>query len=115
MKIRSGFVSNSSTASFVIFGIKGRYVDNDETSYESLEELLEGTGLEVLNQEFGETFLGKMIYFRSSEDYDGNESEETSLSDLNKAQDKIAELKDEISKYFKSDFSIGIHSGITSC
>ena len=114
MKIRSGFVSNSSTASFVIFGIKGKYTNN-ETSYEDLQELLDEAGLEILEQEFGETFLGKMISFISSEDYDGNESEETSLSDLNKAQDKIEELKNEISKYFESDFSIGIHSGITSC
>jgi hypothetical protein len=47
MKIRQGFVSNSSTTSFCIYGMKYDGPEsNDEDEDESLYDKLKGTGLE---------------------------------------------------------------------
>jgi len=54
MKIRAGFVSNSSSVSFCIYGI---YVDHPE---EELEEVAEGLGLFCHGDQYGDgLYIGR--------------------------------------------------------
>jgi hypothetical protein len=73
MKIRNGFVSNSSSTSFCIYGAKisGKDFeidyddeDNDDNEddldeYDSLEKIADEIGLEVYTMEYVDNFIGK--------------------------------------------------------
>jgi len=76
MKLRLGFVSNSSTSSFVIVGT---YFDhNDE-----LIELIEKSNLNIY-----ENIVGVSVSISSDDDYEANE---LNLDDLKKTIDKVKE------------------------
>jgi hypothetical protein len=57
MKIRRGFVSNSSSASFCIYGVCVGAKSWDEQ--EQLEELLSDTDLEIHGPEYRHTYIGR--------------------------------------------------------
>lgn len=56
MKIRNGFVSNSSTTSFCIYGISSDSIDED---VDDMEEKIEEAGLEIHSGEEGTKYIGR--------------------------------------------------------
>jgi hypothetical protein len=65
MKTRNGFVSNSSTSSFVVLGIKHQC---DFDDLERLEKKIEEVGLDVLTDDGDFVYIGKTIADFSDED-----------------------------------------------
>ena len=116
MKIKAGFVSNSSTCSFVIggwktnlpwnelaelFGILHKYGDEDDL-WDAIH-----------NHEFihiygDEIFLGVEIA-RGSDSYD---DEEILLSELTNRLDKISELAEKLNLDLKT---AGVYTGVYPC
>lgn len=92
MKIRSGFVSNSSSTSFVLVGIEmpedhQKRLESMDDPWEFIEKFTEDTGLDILFQDEYK-LIGKRIASASS---DGESLPDKSLSVDNIVQ-KITEL-----------------------
>jgi len=64
VKVRSGFVSNSSTSSFVLIGL---YLDASQYTYKALDELVEPQGLRVISYGAEEGFVPKGKFFVGEE------------------------------------------------
>ena len=86
MKIRNGFVSNSSSSSFVILGVK-RSGDYDEIQNEDLGEDIESLYVECS----GYDYITGIVLSRSESDCDYLEDSAVSFSELNKMAIKISE------------------------
>jgi len=64
MKVRTGFVSNSSSSSFLIWGISKSSselrslltIEEDDEVYEKLEDCLSKTGLDYYHPEYDDTY-----------------------------------------------------------
>lgn len=104
MKIRRGFVSNSSTSSFLIYGIcveegeeKG-LIGETEDFFESFEKILEGTNLEWHAPEECGIFIGLS--------WDGVKDDETGKQFKERVR---GELEKVFGKKIK-DFELGTHS-----
>jgi len=82
MKRRLGFVSNSSTSSFVLLGIKKNAKEFTEEEYEDL------WGVSGVIVDDGDVYMGEVL--ATGPDYDFTESV-TSLEELNKKACAIAE------------------------
>jgi len=113
MKIRSGFVSNSSSSSFALVGVK--------LSEEQLDELIALAGSKIPNQgteeesdlDFYDFFEKEKLGFNDCREYDEGmqigeplgidpESHEGSVADLIKEiKDTEAEAEETLTKFFK--------------
>lgn len=118
MKIRNGFVSNSSTASFVVFGIKGTQKKNMsyeeiDAFYEDMEEFSKNNKLDYINDE-DDIYIGKTVSYLT-DDGINRSSKKLNLNDLKSVQDKLEDLEEEIKKLVDTDFNFGLYSGMCQC
>ena len=100
MKIRTGFVSNSSSCSFTIYGIEL----HDSVPYE-LEKKLEAAGLEIMAGEW-DYYVGLVICGE-------NEHEMMGICENDHLMANIVKLKEKVRKVLKEfypDTEIGLWS-----
>jgi hypothetical protein len=92
MKTRNGFVSNSSTSSFVLVGL---YLDAKKYTREALDEMLEPHSLRVITHEDEEGFVPKGKFFVGEQlmriDDDGP-PRDVSLTDALETISKLREI-----------------------
>ena len=127
MKMRSGFVSNSSSCSFVILGVK---IEDDELHMLNIEHS-EKISLISAAIEYGEDHSEDGQFFNPADDDTlyfgesvarGDECEnlyetETSFSDLSKKSEKILkDLKKVLKKEYQSNkFEVKLYTGTGVC
>lgn len=118
MKIRNGFVSNSSSSSFVIYGVKieDKSVEDIVKQFYSEEEL----------KEFGEDDYWDLLYSRKLNDKIGfdiltddiecwvgkiiSESDESYMNDGEMSFEEIVEARDKLKEFFP-DLESKIYAG----
>ena len=98
MKIREGFVSNSSSSSFVLLGIKR--TTQDINSWNDLIEKYD------LQEVYDENIAG--FHYFSSDDCGEVEETQVSLADVQKSIDKLKQI-------FGEDADIKWFSGMEAC
>lgn len=87
MKIRNGFVSNSSSSSFLMYGL---YIDNDELNcsseqfYNKLEEMVSGTCLDHESSDYYEGAYIGTSWSHVKDDETGHEFKERVLAGFSK-------------------------------
>jgi hypothetical protein len=99
MKIRNGFVSNSSTSNFLIFGVKAPYTENIEEKVDTFNKQFDVT-LDILFDDGSDVHIGRVFY-------DVGDGEE--IGDLEIDHDSLNEMADEIkehSKEFEETFGV---------
>ena len=100
MKIRNGFVSNSSSSSFVILGVKRETADEDNENY--------GHGIRTLYVEGGKYDYITGIVIADGSDYDFPDKEYTF--------EKIQEYSKIIAEELKVDPSeVSLITGVRPC
>ena len=92
MKIRNGFVSNSSSSSFVIIGWSMEEIDSDKKDLIIEEKIDLGEGNQYLSDD-GPGYVGIVLADISSEDGEHTNSRTFSLEDLTS---KISLLKNKL-------------------
>lgn len=117
MKKRLGFVSNSSSSSFVVMGVKitrdeeveiakkFKDIDNDESVY--LPDIVSGIGNNYLDDDDA-TYLGTIIC-NVHDDDGGLEQNEIDMEDM------IKRTKNVLEKVGLQDRNIKIYTGTRSC
>jgi hypothetical protein len=114
MKIRNGFVSNSSTSSFLIVGIKGKIKKEKNDDYEAWEKLFTDIKLDYLPNE-GPWYFGRVIF----DNPDDSGSEGVQEVDTVKVTKSLKKLLEEhisvLSEYIDSDFKVKVYAGTRSC
>lgn len=93
MKTRNGFVSNSSSSSFVIYGVQLEH----DTDFET-EQKLSDAGLQVEYGEYGEAYAGLLITAEHEHSYCSGIDESIPL-DIQK-QNAVKNLTDIFGKEF---------------
>jgi len=127
MKTRAGFVSNSSTASFLIMGVQlnlsiselakkirdrlfpDMKVDEGEAGGDIIDRFTEETPLSVVGWE-GDPIIGKLLIYSQDDDFSVKELELT-MANLSKQAEETREV---LTKLGITD-EVKIYSGTESC
>jgi len=104
MKYRAGWVSNSSTSSFIVVGYKLK-VEEFHDHYEDWEALADDLGLGIISDDY-EAYIGKILGYSESGEVALSElTESISLKALEDLKEKDS-LPSEMSKELKLHFGI---------
>jgi len=79
MKARNGFISNSSSSSFAILGIKHQLSKNEDDDFDEFIQKIEKTKLEILTDDGSYCFIGKVIV----DGEDAFEGKEMEIDEIN--------------------------------
>uniref|UniRef100_A0A6H2A5R3 Uncharacterized protein n=1 Tax=viral metagenome TaxID=1070528 RepID=A0A6H2A5R3_9ZZZZ len=127
MKTRAGFVSNSSTASFLIMGVQlnlsiselaekirdglfpDMQMDEDKGGWNIIDRFTEETPLSVVGLD-GDPIIGKLLIYSHDDDYSVKELELT-MTDLSKQAEETKEVLDKLG----ITDEVKIYSGTESC
>lgn len=114
MKIRNGFVSNSSTSSFLIVGFKGEVVAETDEQYDEFVKMIDELGIEWLTDD-GPSYFGKVIFDNPDDSGPEEVQEVDTLSEYKKVKKIVDKNSKILSKYIKSNFQIKTYAGTRSC
>ena len=106
MKGRSGFVSNSSTASFVLLGFDATGIDLDREDMEENEDFSVLWGSEDGCPEGVEQVIGKYVFRCSSDSW-----AEADVTEIGPLMMEVIRIRER----FKSSARINLWSGMQSC
>ena len=105
MKIRNGFVSNSSSSSFVILGVKRNF--DDELDYEKIENEKFGNGIRTLYVEENDCDIITGFILADGDDY---------LDYTSKSFDQLTEMAQKVSDTLNVDIeSVKLITGTRPC
>lgn len=105
MKIRNGFVSNSSSSSFVILGVKRSF--NDELDYEKVDSERFDSGIRTLYVEERDCDVITGIVISDSDDY---------LDYYSKSINELTEMAEKVSTALNVDISeVKLITGTRPC
>lgn len=101
MKIREGFVSNSSSSSFMLVGFRAPIEKDDEYIGDIIEKFNESSDfkLDVVTDDDPMCFVGRMIFCVSDED-PYIEIQELDLSWIESFKSQLEEYEDKIVEMF---------------
>lgn len=105
MKIRNGFVSNSSSSSFVILGVKRNF--DDESDYEKMEDERFDNGIRTLYVEEDDCDVITGFILADGDDY---------LDYISKSINELSEMAKKVSDTLSVDISeVQLITGTRPC